>query len=96
MSVGSPATASSRNAEAIDVQLIQTDRDGSETLVGSYQLRPGASVDVSVSPRTGHDGQIRFKVLRGNVPVTTKGTTRTLKAGQRTTMSIERKSSDRH
>jgi ferric-dicitrate binding protein FerR (iron transport regulator) len=65
--------------------------------VGSYRLRPGASVDVSASLQTRErDGQIRFKVLRGHVSVTMTGTTRTLKAGERATLRIERQSSDRH
>ena len=57
MSVGSPATAGPGNVDAIDVQLIQIDGAGLDTVVGSYQLRPGASVDVSASPRApGRDG----------------------------------------
>ena len=91
MSVGSPATASVGNVGPIDVQLVQIDGAGPDTVVGSYQLRPGASVDVSALPRApGRDGQFRFKVLRGSVSVTVSGRTRTLKAGEAATMLIDR------
>ena len=74
MSVGSPATASLSNVEAIDVDLIEIDETGLETLVGAYQLLPGASVDVAASPRVrGRNGQVRFKVLRGSASVTVSG-----------------------
>jgi hypothetical protein len=90
MSVGSPARASTRNLGAIDVQLMEIDGAGRETIVGSYQLRPGASVDVSAAPRApGRQRQFRFKVLSGDVPVTVRGRTRTLKSGEGATMPTE-------
>jgi hypothetical protein len=92
MSVGSPATASTQNVDPIDVYLLEIDGDGQDTVVGSYQLRPGASVDVSAAPRArGRDGRIHLTVLRGSVSVTVSGRMRTLRAGQGTTMQVERR-----
>jgi hypothetical protein len=91
MSVGSPATASFGNSEPIAVDLVQIDAAGQDIIVGSYQLRPGASVDVSALARApGRDGEFRFKVLKGSVSVTASGRTRTLKPGERATMLIDR------
>lgn len=91
MSVGSPATASAQNIGAIEVDLVQVDGTGRDTFVGSYQLRPGASVDVSAVPGAlGRYSQVRFKVLRGSVPVTVSGRTRSLKSGERATKLVDR------
>ena len=47
MGTGSPARASASNADAIEALLLQIDGTGHETIIGSYRLLPGASVDVS-------------------------------------------------
>jgi quercetin dioxygenase-like cupin family protein len=89
MSVGSPATASTQNSEPITAQLITIDNAGLETVVGSYDLAPGASVDVSpVAGAPGSRHRLRFNVLRGNVSVTVNGRKRVLKSGQLATVRI--------
>jgi hypothetical protein len=77
------------NLSVLRVQ--QIDAAGRDIIVGSYQLQPGASVDVSALARApGRDGEFRFKVLKGSVSVTASGRTRTLKPGERATMLIDR------
>jgi hypothetical protein len=91
MTVGSPATASADNRQPIAVKLLQLDDAGRETVVGGYQLPPGASVDVSVSPGAqGREGHVRFTVLAGTAPVTVDGVARTIRRGESATMRFRR------
>jgi hypothetical protein len=91
MSVGSPATASAGNVGAIDAQILQIDDAGQETVIGTYQLTPGASVDVSVmAGGVGHDDQVYVDVVRGSVVVKRSGVTRTLGPGESATLPIDR------
>ena len=90
-STGSPATASADNTAPIDVQVVQFDDAGVATVVGTFQLPPGASVDVAVTAGPlGIDDQVRFNVLRGVVKATFSGRTRLLRSGELATMSIDR------
>jgi hypothetical protein len=83
MSVGSPATASAANAEAIDVELLEIDDAGIPSVIGSYRLLSGASVDVSaVSDRLGGDAQIHFNVLKGSVSFRVGDTAGNLRVGE--------------
>jgi hypothetical protein len=88
VSVGSPATASAQNVGSVEVYLLRIDDDGRETIVGSYQLDPNASVDVSALQATPGEDRVRFNVLRGNVPVRVGALRRTLKPGQEETLPI--------
>jgi hypothetical protein len=89
MSIGSPAAASADNTEPIDVQILQVDPAGEETVVGTYQLNPGARVDVSVGDAApGRDGDVRVEAIQGSVTVTVGGTTRTLGEGESGTLPI--------
>jgi hypothetical protein len=73
------------------VQLLQIDDAGQETVVGVYQLPPGSSVDVALTQGVaGRDGEVRFTVLSGAVPVTVNGATRTLRPGPPATIPIDR------
>jgi hypothetical protein len=91
MSVGSPAAASRNNTAPIAVQLLQLDDAGRETVVGGYELAPGAIVDVSVTPDpSGRDIQIGFRVLAGTVPVNVRGLKRTVRPGESATMRMRR------
>ncbi|PYR50455.1 MAG: hypothetical protein DMF95_10440 [Acidobacteria bacterium] len=92
MSVGSPATASASNTAPIVAELRQIAGTGRETVVGSYQLLPGASVDVSATAAgTGRGDLVRVNVLRGRVPITFGGVTRALRPGESATMPIDRR-----
>ena len=89
-STGSPATASPDNTEPIDVNVVRVEAGGPAHVVGSFQLAPGASVDLAVTPASGRDEQVRFEVLRGRVPVTLGGRTRDMEPGEPTTLPIDR------
>src|SRR5206468_55766 len=86
---GSPATASASNTAPIVAELRQIAGTGRETVVGSYQLLPGASVDVSATAAgTGRGDLVRVNVLRGRVPITFGGVTRALRPGESATITI--------
>ena len=87
---GSPATADAKNTSPITVNVVQIDAAGAPLVVGSFELAPGASVDVTTLPGASRGGeQLHFHVLRGAVPFTLRGRTRTLKAGDLTVLTIE-------
>jgi hypothetical protein len=89
MTVGSPAAASATNTAPIAVQLLRIDDAGIERVVGGYQLAAGASIDVSVTPgASGREDQVRFRVLRGRVPVTMNGVSRALRPGEAATLRV--------
>jgi hypothetical protein len=91
ISTGSPTTANPDNPEPIDGQVLSIDERGVASVIGTFQLAPGASLDVLVMPdRSGRDEQVRFHVLRGRVPVTMGGRTRVLAPGAPTTLPIDR------
>jgi hypothetical protein len=46
-STGSPSTASEENTKPVTVDVVQMDSDGASRVVGSFELAPGASVDVT-------------------------------------------------
>ena len=52
MSTGSPTTANPDNREPIDGQVLSFDERGVASVIGTFQLAPGASLDVSVMPDT--------------------------------------------
>jgi probable HAF family extracellular repeat protein/uncharacterized repeat protein (TIGR03803 family)/YVTN family beta-propeller protein len=88
-STGSPATADPTNASAITVDVVQIDAAGAAFTVGSFELAPGASVDVTTRlPASGGNEQLHFHVLRGAVPFRLGGRTRTLKPGNVTVLPI--------
>ncbi|MEO8682907.1 MAG: HYR domain-containing protein, partial [Vicinamibacterales bacterium] len=72
-STGSPVTASPDNIGPIAVTLLQIDDEGNEFPVGSFELDPGESADVSVTHGTNREDQILFSVLHGTVTVTIGG-----------------------
>ena len=91
MSVGSPATVSAENAQPIIADLLMIDAKGRETIVGRYQLAPGASVDVTAPPvAAGQDPTLRFEVLKGRVSVTLNGRTQTIRPGAPIVMPVDR------
>ena len=71
LTTGSPAAASPDNTEPIQVDIIRTNEDGSEEIIGAYVLDPGETVDMEVVPgATAADDEIVFTVLAGEVTVT--------------------------
>jgi len=89
-STGSPATADPGNASPIAVDVVQIDAAGAPLVVGSFELAPGASVDVTTAPGASRGSeQLHFHVLRGVVPFRLGGRTRTLKPGDLTVLPIE-------
>jgi N-acetylneuraminic acid mutarotase len=88
-STGSPVTASPDNTEPIEVTLLQIDDQGNEFPVGSFELDPGESADVSVTPGTNREDQILFSVLSGTVTVTIGSTTQTVGAGGQMTAATD-------
>jgi YVTN family beta-propeller protein/uncharacterized repeat protein (TIGR03803 family) len=89
-STGSPATADPQNASPITVDVVQIDAAGAPLVVGWFELAPGSSVDVTTRRRASGGGeQLQFHVLRGAVPFTLGGRTRTLKPGALTVLPIE-------
>jgi hypothetical protein len=91
ISTGSPTTANPDNAEPIDGQVVSFDERGVPSVIGTFQLAPGASVDVSLMPDTsGQQDKVRFHVLRGRVPVTIGGRREMLPPGASTSLPIDR------
>jgi quercetin dioxygenase-like cupin family protein len=89
-STGSPATADPNNASPITVRVMQIDAAGAPVAVGSFELWPGASVDVTTLPGASRGSeQLHFHVLRGAVPFTLGSRTRTLRPGDVTVLPIE-------
>jgi alpha-tubulin suppressor-like RCC1 family protein len=88
MSVGSPATADPANTETIEAQILQIDDAGNETVVGAYQLTPGASVDVSAATDAAGTVGIQFDVVSGTVTTTVGGDTRTVAQGETVTLPV--------
>jgi hypothetical protein len=89
-STGSPATASPDNTTPIPVEIFQRDATDVEHVVGSFILAPGASVDVAVSQRAdGRDDQVHFHVLRGVIPLSMGGRSRTLDTGTETAVPLD-------
>ena len=89
-STGSPATADRGNASPITVDVVQIDAAGAPLVVGSFDLAPGASVDVTTAPGASRGSeQLHFHVLRGVVPFRLGARTRTLKPGDLTVLPIE-------
>jgi len=90
-STGSPATAAADNVGPITVNVVQLDTVGTATVVGSFELAPGASVDVTSAAAQGGDSEaVRFHVIRGLAPATLGGRTQTLRRGTVTTLPIHR------
>ena len=89
-STGSPATAAESNTAPITVNVVQTDAAGRPTVVGTFDLPPGASVDVRSAPAVAGGEAVEFRVLRGVIPVRLGGRSYMLKAGSVTTVSIDR------
>ena len=89
-STGSPATAAESNTAPITVNVVQTDAAGRPTVVGTFDLPPGASVDVRSAPAVAGGEAVEFRVLRGVIPVRLGGRSYMLKAGSITTVSIDR------
>jgi uncharacterized repeat protein (TIGR03803 family) len=86
-STGSPATAAESNTMPIRVQVLRLDRLGALVVVGSFELPPGASVDVTTLQGRGSDAEeVHLRALRGVIPVTLEGRTKTLRPGKLTTI----------
>jgi quercetin dioxygenase-like cupin family protein len=89
-STGSPATADLKNVSPITVDVVQVDAAGPPLVVGTFELAPGASVDVMALPGASRGReQLHFHVLRGAVPLTFGGRTRTLKPGGLTVVPVD-------
>jgi mannose-6-phosphate isomerase-like protein (cupin superfamily) len=89
-STGSPVTASPDNTEPIHVLLVQIEEDtGNQVEVGSFDLDPGESADVSVTPGANREDLILFSVLNGSVTVTIGDVTQTVSAGQQVTVGAD-------
>jgi len=88
-STGSPVTASPDNTEPVHVMLLQIDDEGHQVEVGSFDLDPGESADVSVTPGTNREDLILFSVLNGSVTVTIGDVTQTVSAGQQVTVGAD-------
>ena len=89
-STGSPMTASPDNTGPIHVLLAQIEVDsGNQVEVGSFDLDPGESADVSVTPGTNREDLILFSVLNGSVTVTIGDVTQTMSAGQAVTVGAD-------
>jgi hypothetical protein len=83
-------TASPDNTEPIHVLLVQIEEDtGNQVEVGSFDLDPGESADVSVTPGTNREDLILFSVLNGSVTVTIGDVTQTVGAGQQVTVGAD-------
>jgi hypothetical protein len=88
-STGSPVTASPDNTVPIQVTLLQIDDQGNEYPVGSFELDPGESADVSVTHGTNREDRILFSVLNGSVTVTIGGVTQTVDEGGQVTLTTD-------
>jgi len=82
VSTGSPITADPENTLPIPVTLMQVGDDGSQIPVATFDVGPGASVDVSVTPRAKRQDDLDISVLAGTVTVTIGGLTQTIGTGQ--------------
>jgi hypothetical protein len=82
VSTGSPVTASPENTEPIHVTLVQIADDGSEIPVGSFDLDPGESADVNVTPMPTREDVIEFMALQGSVTAEVGGVAKTIGEGQ--------------
>ncbi len=89
-STGSPATAAASNTAPITVDVVQMDAAGGATVVASFELAPGASVDVTTQAGAPVGGEVRFHVLRGRIPLRLGGRTRTFGPGTVTRLQLER------
>lgn len=57
---------------------------------GQLWDRQRAPIDVSVTPgASGREDQVRFRVLRGRVPVTMNGVSRALRPGEAATLRVD-------
>ena len=65
-STGSPVTAAADNTEPIHVDIVQVDDLGGEFHAGSFDLDPGESADVAVTPGVDRQDQIEFSVPAGD------------------------------
>jgi hypothetical protein len=81
LTIGSPAAASADNTEPIIIEIIDIDETGQETVIGSYVLPPGATVDVVVT-ESPEGKQLQLEVLDGEVSITLGGVTTTVTAGE--------------
>ena len=88
-STGSPVTASPDNTAPILVTLLQIDDEGNQFPVGSFELDPGESADVSITHGTNREDQILFSVLKGTVTVTIGGVTQTVGEGAQATVTTD-------
>lgn len=87
-STGSPATAGAENVAPIDVAIVTMSGRGNERVIGSFQLAPGDSVDVTAAAE-GLDEQLQFRALRGVIAVRMNGVTRTVRPGAPAMMRID-------
>jgi hypothetical protein len=90
VSFGSPVTADPGNTEPVSVEVIQVNDDGTQDVVGTYQLDPGEAVDVEIRPADSDgEDQIVFSVLQGEVTVTLGTDVVTVAAGQTATARVD-------
>jgi hypothetical protein len=90
VSLGSPIHAGEDNAEPIEVEIVRMNEDGTEEVVGSYELDPGEIADAVIVPgATPADDRITLSVLQGEVTVTIGGDTVTVGAGESVTARVE-------
>jgi hypothetical protein len=82
VSTGSPVVADPSNDTPLIVTLVQVGDDGLEMEVGSFELDPGESAEVTeVTPGPDRADTLELSVLEGEVEVTFNGETTTLEEG---------------
>lgn len=83
-------TASPDNTQPVHVLIVQIEEEsGSEVEVGSFDLDPGESADVTVTPGTNRQDFVHFSALHGSVEVTLAGITQTVGEGEPVTIAAD-------
>ena len=89
-SIGSPVAADSSNTEPISVEVARVNDNGSQEVIGSYQLDPGETADAEVvAGGAAGDDQLVFSVLQGEVTVTIGTDVVTVGAGETVTARVD-------
>jgi hypothetical protein len=88
-STGSPVVASPDNTDPIHVTMLQMADDGSEIPVGSFDLDPGESADVNVTPGPNREDVLAVTALKGTVSAEVGGITHTIAEGQTAALPMD-------